>query len=406
MIRSFFAKKPAMQQFNPFLLVLIGIFFGAPSLSRAQGIQFFHGTWSEALAEAKAKNALIFVDIYTEWCGPCKAMSAKTFTDAEVGKFYNANFINYKIDAEKGEGPGLASKFRVTAYPTLVYVNYLGDVVYKKLGYQVPADFLITGKEALNPALNKGVTQARVSEGSASTQELLRFAIDQKTAGKPYQEAAEKYFAAETPKNLTTKEGWAAINTLCDNPQSTAFQTLLKNKADFEAIGGTDAVNAKIRQVLVAAVTKAAAQKDVASYTQLHKLAQKSVKDEGKTAAFVELSYAAALENWGEYAEKTIAYFTKYPSTNQEELLTAAKNFAAYVKDVAQLKPACDWARQAIAIRDGYEAEHVYASLLLRSADYFKAQTAAKRALRFEPLTAEQTAETQALLKTIEDNMR
>jgi hypothetical protein len=288
----------------------------------------------------------------------------------------------------------------------LIYVNYLGEVVYKKLGYHVPADFIAVGKESLNPSLNKGVAKARVSEGSATAQELLSFAVEQKSSGKPYTEAAEKYFAAQPAKNLLTKDGWAAINTLAETSSSAGFQTLLKNKAAFEKIGGAEAVNTKIRQVLVAEAVAAATKKNATAYANTHKMAQKSVKDEGKTAAFVELNYMAAMENWQEYAPKAIAYFAKYSSTNADELLAAANHFIAHVKEVNQLKTAGDWTRQAIALRDNYEAEHTYAEVLLRTADYFKAQTAAKRALRFEPLSAQQVAKTQALLKQIEDNMR
>ena len=35
------------------------------------GINFLHGTtWAEAVAKAKAENKLIFIDFYTQWCGP------------------------------------------------------------------------------------------------------------------------------------------------------------------------------------------------------------------------------------------------------------------------------------------------------------------------------------------------
>ena len=65
------------------------------------GIEFFHGTWAEAKAKAKAEDKLIFVDAYAEWCGPCKRMSAQTFPDPKAGEFFNPNFICLKIDMEK-----------------------------------------------------------------------------------------------------------------------------------------------------------------------------------------------------------------------------------------------------------------------------------------------------------------
>ena len=61
---------------------------------RAEGMEFFHGTWEEALAEAKKQEKIIFVDAYAVWCGPCKRMAKNVFTQDRVGEFYNKNFIN------------------------------------------------------------------------------------------------------------------------------------------------------------------------------------------------------------------------------------------------------------------------------------------------------------------------
>ena len=81
-----------------------------------KGIRFTEGTWADILNEAKAQQKLIFVDIYTTWCGPCKTMANRVFTDAGVGEKFNASFVNFKIDAEKGEGIVLANKYILSFY--------------------------------------------------------------------------------------------------------------------------------------------------------------------------------------------------------------------------------------------------------------------------------------------------
>lgn len=95
------------------------------------GIDFFNGSWEDLLSKAKVENKNIFVDVYTEWCGPCKIMSSEVFPDREVGQYYNEKFINFKLDAEDESvnGPALAEKYRVDSYPTLLYLQPNGEEI-------------------------------------------------------------------------------------------------------------------------------------------------------------------------------------------------------------------------------------------------------------------------------------
>ena len=116
----------------------------------AQGIAFEHDKqWSEVIAKAKKENKLIFLDTYTSWCGPCKRLQLETFPNAEVGKYFNANFVNAKYDMEKGEGIMLASKLQVRAYPTLFFIDpNTEQVVYKVLGFRNAQEMKASGEIA------------------------------------------------------------------------------------------------------------------------------------------------------------------------------------------------------------------------------------------------------------------
>ena len=109
---------------------------------QSEGIQFFEGSYKEALAKAKEENKVLFVDAYASWCGPCKLMSKHTFTDAKVGSYFNEHFVSLKIDMEKGEGPSLSGPFGITAYPTLLFINSEGKILKKELGYHQPKQLI------------------------------------------------------------------------------------------------------------------------------------------------------------------------------------------------------------------------------------------------------------------------
>jgi thioredoxin-related protein len=120
--------------------------------SFAAGIRFVENKkWKEILALAKKENKLVFLDGYATWCGPCKYMQQDIFTQTEVGNYFNAKFINVKLDMEEGEGLVLSEKFDLTAYPTLFFINGEGELVHKYVGALDAKEFITLGKNALDP---------------------------------------------------------------------------------------------------------------------------------------------------------------------------------------------------------------------------------------------------------------
>ncbi|GAA4848682.1 thioredoxin family protein [Algivirga pacifica] len=117
------------------------------TFSMAAGITFEHTAWKEVLKKAKQENKLIFVDAYATWCGPCKYMSANTFTDESVGALFNNYFINFKIDMESEAAKEFG--YEVAAYPTLLFIDGDGKVVHKQEGAMGATDFRTLGKKVL-----------------------------------------------------------------------------------------------------------------------------------------------------------------------------------------------------------------------------------------------------------------
>lgn len=132
-----------------FAILLAFMFSTNESKAQDSGIEFFHGSMAEALVKAKKENKLVFVDAYTTWCGPCRWMAANVFTDAKVGEYFNSHFINVKMDCERGEGPNFQRKYRVSAYPTLLFINEAGEVVHRTLGAKPADQFVGEGKKAV-----------------------------------------------------------------------------------------------------------------------------------------------------------------------------------------------------------------------------------------------------------------
>jgi thioredoxin 1 len=111
------------------------------------GITFNSLSFQEALKLAKKEKKNIFLDAYASWCGPCKILKKNVFSQQPVGEFFNKNFINLAIDMEEGEGPQLARKYRVQAYPTLLFINENGEVVGSAVGYHNETELISVAKQ-------------------------------------------------------------------------------------------------------------------------------------------------------------------------------------------------------------------------------------------------------------------
>lgn len=103
--------------------------------------------FKKALNKAKKENKLLFIDCYTTWCGPCKKMAEEVFTVTVVKQYFDKNFINLKIDMEKGEGVELAKQFKIKGFPTFLLVNGDGEIVFTSVGSMDAEEFLALFKE-------------------------------------------------------------------------------------------------------------------------------------------------------------------------------------------------------------------------------------------------------------------
>ncbi|MEG2555305.1 MAG: thioredoxin family protein [Odoribacter sp.] len=117
-------------------------------------IAFEEISLKDAMVKAKKENKLIFIDAYTDYCQPCVLMVKNVFSLDRVADFYNQHFINLKMHF--GKEKELADKYGTHGYPSFVFINGDGKLVYLAGGYTEGDKFIGYGQEALKKA--EGIT--------------------------------------------------------------------------------------------------------------------------------------------------------------------------------------------------------------------------------------------------------
>jgi thiol:disulfide interchange protein len=109
--------------------------------------------WSASLTKARKlaqqQHKPILLDLYAEWCGPCKEMLRTTYKDKQVVARAK-QFVPVLINSDKQ--PEVAEKYGVDALPTVIFLDANGKLIRKEIGYHDADEFLKLTDEVLKQA--------------------------------------------------------------------------------------------------------------------------------------------------------------------------------------------------------------------------------------------------------------
>jgi len=380
---------------NLFLLLLFA--FG----TAAQGIEFFRGSWQDALKEARKQDKIIFVDAYAEWCGPCKRMARQVFPNPEVGRFYNQHFINVKMDMEKGEGPAFGKKYPVSAYPTLMYIDYTGEMVQQVRGARQVEGLIRLGKKALSKIDRSGQYAEKYEQGDRDPELIYNYVKALNQAGKPSLKIANHYL--DTQEDLTSDFNLRFILEATTECDSRIFDLLIEHRSAIEALTSGEQVESAIYTACLNTAQKAAEYRTemlldeaVADMKAHHPKAAKSFERQMRMDYYRELGPPEAYTDAAKtYAKKEIG---KDPAGLAELAREVRRAFpdAESAQELAE-----DLARKAA--KKGKKAPYYlrYAKELLANGKKEEARKAAEKALKLAAPDKEAMMRVQFFLRRL-----
>lgn len=295
-----------------------------------------------AIAAAKAEGKQVFVDIYTDWCGPCKMMAKQVFPTEKAGNYFNEKFVNIKLNAEK-EGKEDVKRFHITGYPTFVVLDAEGKELGNHSGATSDVDKFIGIIESIaNPELTPKRMAERYAAGDRDPQLIAVYAnamIEEAYQGRtPHTKLLEKatdmvndYFMSMSDDNRLKPENifvYSPIYMQKASDPKVAFvnKNIKKLRKDAQYQDVVKAVNnfylMKIQQWaadehLPDAEEYAAVRRDIARY---------GYDTDGIYKAAYAIIDAHTTGDMNQYMDVCELYFDKLPIEIKEAILTNMKD--------------------------------------------------------------------------------
>jgi thiol-disulfide isomerase/thioredoxin len=340
-------------------------------------------TWKAILAKAKKENKFIFVDAFTTWCGPCKMMAKNIFPLEDVGKFYNANFINVKVqlDTTKNDNAEVVKwysdahdimvNYKVQVFPTYLFISPDGKLLHRAVGSSDAAAFIAKGQHALDPNTQYYTLKDKYTAGQKDPALLKALAT---AAVEAYDQEnislyGNAYLATQT--NLLTEENIRFMSKFTFSSKDKGFEMMMKNPDAFDAVLGKGSSKSAVRMIVM--------QEEVypviwnrtgapVKWDELEKtLVTKYPSYGAEYTAYAKVNYFMSQGNWDGFAPAVTSYMQQYGAdVNPVELNNFAWAVFENCADMNCVEQAVEWAKRAMAVKDANYYD-TYANLLYKS---------------------------------------
>jgi tetratricopeptide (TPR) repeat protein len=118
------------ESFRALAIVFLSLFMAHSVIAQVYWVRKF----DDALKQAQVEKKFIVVDIFADWCPPCREMTEKVYPDLEFINFSRSQ-IYMLLNAETdSEGIRLSGKFDVHTYPTILVLDSKGQEIDRLIG--------------------------------------------------------------------------------------------------------------------------------------------------------------------------------------------------------------------------------------------------------------------------------
>lgn len=323
----------------------------------------------QAMEAAKSEGKMVFLDGVTSTCPPCRRMEKQTFTDAAVADFFNARFVNIRIDLNKAfDGEAVQTRYNLHDFPSLLFVNAVGELLHIHVGFLDAKQFLEFGREVVAPdfmslAALKEAYRAHPSDRHIAAQYIIQHA----EAGQDISDAWPQFRRGMTGASLLQPDNWAVFQARIDKLSDAESAYFVGHFQDFQRQFGNEAAEKKYIALHQSAMRRAIGKSDSLAFFNaragLLKLDNAAAKRE---VALQDLEWNLAQANWVKYFELLNGMIEDDPKVDAAFLDRAASTIGAGDSDPIRLHKALDWSKMACGREPSFDHLYTQFSLLDR----------------------------------------
>lgn len=334
------------------LILITNVFIVFPQSS----ISFSEGGLNTALEKAKTENKPLLLWSYTTWCPHCRIMKEAVFTNQRVADFFNKSFICVSQDMEKGEGVALNKELNIASFPTFIFYNPSGTIIYRVEGEFKPEAFIQEGKNSLIQKKQLPYLKLKYEEDFSNSSNCYDYLRALKKGGLDFSSVVKHYFATQSDRQLLSEINWKIISNGVSDINSREMEFVIDHQNEYKVIASPERVKRKLNYLVKELLNPLVESTDTLNYRLNRTLAARIHSFSSDSLIFTfDLRIWSLTKNWNAYFETCQQSTKKFAWNDQTQLNDIATTILNNIDDPKALLLAEVWAQRSLLIDEEYD---------------------------------------------------
>lgn len=105
------------------------LYYQLSGIERPKSLIAWRDDFDAGLAEVRSSDKPMLLVFSASWCGPCKTMKQKVWSDVEVGNAVAAGYVPVHIDVDDVQHASVTDRYRVNSIPAVFVLDGSGKIV-------------------------------------------------------------------------------------------------------------------------------------------------------------------------------------------------------------------------------------------------------------------------------------